>query len=217
MKREDLTGQRFGRLVALKYLGDCKYECKCDCGNTKIVRTGCLKHGNTRSCGCLARENHKNAKPKDHTGEVRGNLEILERVGRNEKNETLWRCKCHACGNIVVRTNTQILNYTSCGCVQKKTTDKNNGNLSDEYKFIRKTHTNSVILREAANANSKTGIRGVCYDEKRGVYIASIQYKKKKYRLKESKDINECIKSRKEAEEKIRELVRALKEDFKNS
>ncbi len=62
MKRaQDLTGQRFGRLVALKQTertdGHTKwYLCECDCGNVKEVRASCLKRGDTKSCGCLSRE-----------------------------------------------------------------------------------------------------------------------------------------------------------------
>lgn len=51
----DVTNQRFGRLVALKYK-DGKWRCKCDCGKFKWVGVTFLRIGNTRSCGCLARE-----------------------------------------------------------------------------------------------------------------------------------------------------------------
>lgn len=57
----DITGQRFGRLTVIKYVGIGKHGyatwlCKCDCGNTKIVSGHCLRRGNTHSCGCLAKE-----------------------------------------------------------------------------------------------------------------------------------------------------------------
>ena len=63
----DLTGQRFGRLVALKPTcahprGDTMWLCKCDCGNTKIARRSNLKRGDTKSCGCLTEEMHRNFK-----------------------------------------------------------------------------------------------------------------------------------------------------------
>lgn len=57
----DLTGQRFGRLTVIKYLGNDKHRralwlCKCDCGADKTV-CGCeLRKGSTNSCGCLHRE-----------------------------------------------------------------------------------------------------------------------------------------------------------------
>lgn len=51
-----LTGQKFGRLTALEYIPGSKYRCICDCGRAATVSTYSLKHGLTRSCGCLRRE-----------------------------------------------------------------------------------------------------------------------------------------------------------------
>lgn len=53
---KDLTGMRFGRLTVLEYAGDKSWFCRCDCGNTATVRTGCLLSGDTKSCRCLAGE-----------------------------------------------------------------------------------------------------------------------------------------------------------------
>lgn len=63
----DLTGQRFGRLLVegydepipaknRKYLYK-TYLCLCECGTRKIVREQHLKDGNTKSCGCIVKEN----------------------------------------------------------------------------------------------------------------------------------------------------------------
>lgn len=54
---EDLTGQKFGRLTAVRYIGKSKgkqtmWECLCDCGNTVNVQQQNLKNGHTKSCGC---------------------------------------------------------------------------------------------------------------------------------------------------------------------
>lgn len=49
----DITGQRFGRYVAVEHVGNGNWLCKCDCGNEKIVKSGHLRSGKTRSCGCL--------------------------------------------------------------------------------------------------------------------------------------------------------------------
>lgn len=56
----NLVGKRFGRLVAIEKLSrqstnsSFYYSCKCDCGRHTEVRTGDLRGGVTRSCGCLA-------------------------------------------------------------------------------------------------------------------------------------------------------------------
>jgi hypothetical protein len=51
----DLTGRRFGRLVA-QYRLDTKgpkyWLCRCDCGNTSKVSAHNLKGGQVVSCGC---------------------------------------------------------------------------------------------------------------------------------------------------------------------
>lgn len=63
----DLTGQRFGRLVALGLAGRRKisfWTCQCDCGQVIVVRLGNLRSGNTNSCGCLQRERTAQAKTK---------------------------------------------------------------------------------------------------------------------------------------------------------
>lgn len=61
--RLKLEGQRFGRLVAVKYVGvarkfphPARFRCRCDCGNFCEVTSHCLAAGLTRSCGCLVVE-----------------------------------------------------------------------------------------------------------------------------------------------------------------
>lgn len=61
---KDLSGQRFGKLIALEKLPyekgkRVRWLCSCDCGNKTIVTAGCLVSGNTKSCGCL-RSNGEN-------------------------------------------------------------------------------------------------------------------------------------------------------------
>jgi len=53
----NLTGQKFGRLTALKRDKTKKKKtywiCKCICGTTKSIRADSLKDKSIRSCGCL--------------------------------------------------------------------------------------------------------------------------------------------------------------------
>lgn len=53
----DRTGMRFGKLVAIKYLGNKQWLCQCDCGQQKIVCSDNLsmhpeKRRGIQSCGC---------------------------------------------------------------------------------------------------------------------------------------------------------------------
>jgi hypothetical protein len=57
--RIDRTGQRYGRLVAVKYVGAQKWECLCDCGATCYPHSASLARGHTQSCGCFASERRR--------------------------------------------------------------------------------------------------------------------------------------------------------------
>lgn len=53
---KDITGQRFGKLIAKQYKiieQKTYWECQCDCGNTTIVSLKNLTNGHTQSCGCI--------------------------------------------------------------------------------------------------------------------------------------------------------------------
>lgn len=56
----DLTGQRFGRLTVICRADikskDVKWLCKCDCGNECITKGIYLRIGDTKSCGCIAKQ-----------------------------------------------------------------------------------------------------------------------------------------------------------------
>lgn len=52
----DLSGQRFGKLIAEERAATGRirsWACKCDCGERTIVGTNKLTSGHTRSCGCI--------------------------------------------------------------------------------------------------------------------------------------------------------------------
>ena len=54
----DMTGKKFHRLTVIRETGrdnsgQVLWECRCDCGNTSIVRGRDLRSGGTKSCGCL--------------------------------------------------------------------------------------------------------------------------------------------------------------------
>lgn len=64
-QRIDLTGQRFGKLIALfpKYSGQKNqhtiWHCKCDCGNECDIDMGNLRQGFSQSCGCTNSRNEE--------------------------------------------------------------------------------------------------------------------------------------------------------------
>jgi len=54
---QDLTGKKYGKLTALKRVGNTKYghvmwSCVCECGKTKDFNGSDLRKGIKKSCGC---------------------------------------------------------------------------------------------------------------------------------------------------------------------
>ena len=87
----DLTGQRFGRLTAIKIIGRTnsgliKWELKCDCGNKTCASTGSLRIGDVNSCGCL----HKEIVSKMFTTHNESKTRLYK----------IWECMKSRCNNI---------------------------------------------------------------------------------------------------------------------
>ncbi len=56
----NLVNQKFGKLTIVELMPnrhlvrrEKMWKCRCDCGTEKVVRTGLLTAGHTKSCGCL--------------------------------------------------------------------------------------------------------------------------------------------------------------------
>lgn len=122
-KFKDLTGQRFGKLLVIskaENIGNkVAWNCKCDCGNSVIVKACNLyrKESPTISCGC------EHCKPKyDLTGKRFGKLLVIGLSSDNEKTkkdgQKRWECKCD-CGNTAyILTNTLMSGSAKgCGCL----------------------------------------------------------------------------------------------------
>jgi hypothetical protein len=67
MKRIDLAGQRFGRLIVVEFSGldswhEANWRCRCDCGKEKVIPGSKLRLGNTKSCGCMKAERIGNSR-----------------------------------------------------------------------------------------------------------------------------------------------------------
>jgi hypothetical protein len=125
----DLKGEKFGRLLVVdeaesRYYGKQKivmWNCICDCGKTVVVRSGALRNGNTKSCGCLNHEINSERLSMDISGMVYGRLTVLKKVGSGANGHSLWQCRCE-CGNETVVNISNLTSgaTTSCGCYRKE-------------------------------------------------------------------------------------------------
>lgn len=126
MKKIDLTGQRFGRLVVIDQApsdkaGHARWVCKCECGKEKTVFATNLIRGLTTSCGCVQRQRAKeNVHAVDITGQRFGQLIAVCLVGKSENGDAQWKCLCD-CGKTTVVKYAHLKNgaVKSCGCWNK--------------------------------------------------------------------------------------------------
>jgi hypothetical protein len=86
-KPKDLTGQRFGRLVAVELTderqnGGAVWLCRCDCGTTIKMASASLRNG-TRSCGCLGFGPGRSATRRGGVGSLAGGALTHERQLRH--------------------------------------------------------------------------------------------------------------------------------------
>lgn len=137
-RARDITGQRFGRLVAIeptdaRHGGSIVWRCRCDCGNEIAAPSKNLVGGGTMSCGCLKSEcvrefNARRGKIEKWYGEsgdqsiigkTFGRLTVREFAGRDDRSAMLYRCDC-SCGNSVVVAKGDLTRrpHPSCGCAR---------------------------------------------------------------------------------------------------
>jgi hypothetical protein len=123
----DLTGQTFGRLTAIKPIrnslktngakGSLVWQFRCTCGNLHQAEGRLVKSGHIQSCGCLRSERISQTKRVDITGQRHARLVALNRVPGSLK----WTFQCD-CGNTIDRLPYGVTsgNTASCGCLKRE-------------------------------------------------------------------------------------------------
>lgn len=132
--QEDLTGRKFGRLIAISYAGRNDYGnhvwlCRCNCGNEKIIYKGSLlkNPGGVKSCGCLQKEitskrasKENNATANALYSEYRSSARKRDLLFKLSKNQFLKLTSqdCYYCGALpscVRKVKSCIKEYTYNG------------------------------------------------------------------------------------------------------
>lgn len=192
----DLTGKRFGKLVAVaptgqrKYSGGVVWRCLCDCDNVAYVSSHQLMSGYTKSCGCLS-----HPPLKEFIGKRFGQLTVTGYAGKRAGMHR-WRCQCD-CGSetVVGQTLLQSGKTKSCGCLQQNII----------YENLKLVDGTSVTILEAVKKHpirsNTSGYTGVYQNKRTGKWVAQITFRRKKYTLGSFEKIEDAIKARQRGEE----------------
>ena len=209
---KDLTGQRFGKLVAIRpegrRYGKLAWLCKCDCGNYYSTMTSMLTRGKAKSCGC----NQKLACKKTNRYDLSGdygicyindgkNYFIFDKEDYDKIKEYCW---CIDGNNYAQSGATKIrVHRLIMGFPEGKVVDHINHNTLDNRKCNLRVCTNQEnMMNQKLNKRSTTGYKGVVFLKGNKKYRASIQYNKKVIYLGTFDNIEDAIKAREKGEQK---------------
>lgn len=166
----DITGQRFGHLVALQRLNKKKQRCfiwlcQCDCGNQCEVSIAYLRNGSTTSCGCQkfkGFQDYNKKQTEEHlipNGTRFGKLTVLNPIGYKpqyqgaKKNRMFYLCQCD-CGQQreCSGNSLQTGNLSSCGTCLISKGEELVKHLLDSYNC---TYNYNCYLPELINITDK--------------------------------------------------------------
>ena len=146
-----------------------------------------LKRGLTKSCGCLNDEKRRE-RFKDLTGAETENFKIIDKA--YSKNQRVWwNCVCKHCGANIILNNNLISHQTSCGCLRGASKE-----------FMDSIRDSESLKSTKPTAKSTTGVRGVYFNKRKKNYQAFINVDKKQVYLGSSRNFDEVVKMRRDAE-----------------
>lgn len=223
----DLTGQKYNRLTVIKSAGY-KYnsfgnriylwECLCDCGNIHITSTNDLRQGRVKSCGCQKIEScHIGWNKKQNEYEIKDSYAIGKT--RDDKTEfyvdleDLERIKpyCwykHHSGYIMANDETHhkimlhklIMNdLDNEFCIDHIRTENKNDCRKSNLRKVTRSQNNQ---NRKSNNPGRSGVTGVQWHSRDNCWIAVINYDGKPHEILRTKDLDEAIKARHDAEDK---------------
>ena len=215
-ERQDITGQRWGRLTAVRLV---RYEdiegtgkrravwlFRCDCGTEKEIPATQVKHGGTRSCGCKIKEHMATLRKQDITGQVFGRLTAIRPTEERDSNgSVIWELSCE-CGNTTYKTINTLKTgkVLSCGCLYKQTR-------SDTVKYrkdlVAGTSISNIVVSKRVRRNNTSGHTGVWHDKKRERWHAFITFQGKHYNLGTHSTFQSAVKARRDAEERLHDPI----------
>ncbi len=221
MKNE--IGNTYNRLTVIKRgpndkQGNAQWYCKCSCGNPELIlaRGYALRNGSKKSCGCLHIETARaqgNANRKTNKYDLTGSYGIGytlkgEKFYFDLEDYDLIKDYCWhitAQGYLACKRKENILMHRLImNAPSTMEVDHINHNTVDNRKQnLRICATYQNAMNKGASNISTSGVRGVYWYSQQQKWSAEIIVQHKKYFLGLFDNIEDAIKIRKQAEEKM--------------
>ncbi len=110
---QDVTGQTWGELTAVKYVSTDKWLFRCSCGTEKVIRLSLVKAGDITSCGHVLAETGKKKMLVDNTvGHYDGTIVTrLKHIMENPVTRGI-RMRKHADGSVYYQVRLELRHKT---------------------------------------------------------------------------------------------------------
>lgn len=227
--KEDLTGKQFGRLIVLKRTDDyidsqgCHrlcWQCQCMCKDKTIldVPDNRLKTGNTRSCGCLHKEQlaerSKKQFKKYNDYEVQEDYVIMYTTKGEpfyidlddfwKVKEICW-CKNNGgyLGGALLDGTKVLLHRYIMNCPPNYEVDhiKSDAKYDNRKSNLRIATQSQNRMNCKLRSNNKSGVTGVNWHKAYNKWKARITKDGKEIHLGYFENLNDAIEARKQAEQ----------------
>lgn len=228
--KENLIGRRFERLLVIEQVEDyvspsgthkAQWLCECSCDErTKIIVVGqSLKHGYTKSCGCIRKEKTANRGKDNHKTnnyDLSGEFGIGWTTNTNKEfyfdledydkiKDCCWyeRIQPDGYSSLCTSKSGRGKNLKMSELIGYKNYDHINRNPLDNRScnFRRATSLENARNRSLGK-NNTSGFIGVSWDKSCQKWTASIRVNKKQLYLGNFMNKNDAIKARLSAEQK---------------
>lgn len=224
---QDLTGNQFDRLTVVERASNSipdnkvRWLCRCECGQTVIVRARCLVNGHTTSCGCFQKQTAsdiaKYVRQKHNEFKVHGKYAHV-RLGRS-KSEMIcdieewnvlknhyWVLSSTGYAVAVIEKKLRLFHVQIIECPNGMVRDHINRNKLDNRKNnLRIVTYQANIINSNENMCNTSGVKGVGYEKRRNKWYAKMIFNGKNIWLGYFDDFESAVKARRKAEEKYHE------------
>lgn len=138
-KTEDITGQKYNMMTFVKFVRKSKdtavyWLCKCDCTEYKVCRSGNVKNGQIKSCGCLQKEiGGRSAIDMTNIDTGYWKIDFTVETKRTKNGHVKYWCHCTRCGKNSKWVSGACLrdgSSKSCGCLHRDRTIESNRELA---------------------------------------------------------------------------------------
>ena len=198
---QNITGEKFGRLTAKKYLYTEKGQsstwfCECECGNTTKTVLTSLKNGSTQSCGCLQRERASENKTHNRTKttEYYAWSNMIQRcTNKNHPEYKNYGARGITVCNEWEKSFEKFLEDMGEKPRKELSLDRIDNNKGYFKENCRWATGYMQAVNQRSKENKTTGIKNISYSKRDDLYYVSIGRKGKRYR-KSFKELEDAVK-----------------------